>query len=79
MRFLTSHPNYMNDELLDVVAGLPKVCEHIEVPIQAGNDEVLKRMKRGYTVDDYRTLIGRIRERVPNVEHRDGYYRRLSR
>jgi len=67
IRFLTSHPSYMTDELLDTVAELSKVCEHIEVPVQAGNDEVLKRMKRGYTVDDYRALIARIRERVPNV------------
>lgn len=67
IRFLTSHPSYMSDELLDTVAELPKVCEHIEVPVQAGDDAVLKQMKRGYTVDDYRTLIARIRERVPNV------------
>lgn len=67
IRFLTSHPSYMTDELLDTVAELPKVCEHIEVPVQAGNDDVLMRMKRGYTVDDYRALIVRIRERVPNV------------
>ncbi len=67
LRFLTSHPLYMTDELLDTVAALPKVCEHIEVPVQAGDDDVLRRMKRGYTVDDYRALIARIRERVPNV------------
>ncbi len=67
IRFLTSHPSYMSNELLDTVAELPKVCEHIEVPVQAGNDEVLRRMKRGYTVEDYRALIARIRERVPNV------------
>ncbi len=67
IRFLTSHPNYMNDELLDTVAELPKVMEHIEVPIQAGDDEVLKRMKRGYTVDDYRLLVEKIRARIPNV------------
>lgn len=67
LRFLTSHPNYMNDELLNTVAELPKVMEHIEVPIQAGDDEVLKRMKRGYTSDDYRALIENIRARVPNA------------
>ncbi|MBI4670967.1 MAG: tRNA (N6-isopentenyl adenosine(37)-C2)-methylthiotransferase MiaB [Chloroflexi bacterium] len=67
LRFLTSHPNYLSDELLDTIAELPKVCEHIEVPIQAGDDEVLRRMKRGYTVDDYRALIEKIRARVPNV------------
>lgn len=67
IRFLTSHPNYMSDRILDAVATLPKVCEVIEVPIQAGDDEVLARMKRGYTADDYRALIARIRERIPGV------------
>ena len=67
IRFLTSHPNWMTDELLDAVAELPKVCEHIEVPVQAGDDEVLSRMRRGYTADDYRRLITRIRERIPGV------------
>ena len=67
IRFLTSHPNWMTDELLDAVAELPKVCEHIEVPVQAGDDEVLARMRRGYTADDYRSLIARIRERIPGV------------
>jgi tRNA-2-methylthio-N6-dimethylallyladenosine synthase len=67
IRFLTSHPNWMTDDLLDAVAGLRKVCEHIEVPVQAGDDEVLARMKRGYTSDDYRRLVARIRERVPGV------------
>jgi len=67
IRFLTSHPSYMTDELLETVAELPKVCEHIEVPVQAGDDEVLGRMKRGYTADDYRRLVGRIRRIIPNA------------
>jgi len=67
IRFLTSHPNWMTDGLLDAVAELPKVCEHIEVPVQAGDDEVLARMRRGYTTDDYRSLIARIRQIIPGV------------
>jgi tRNA-2-methylthio-N6-dimethylallyladenosine synthase len=67
IRFLTSHPNWITDELLDAVASLPKVCEHIEVPVQAGDDEVLSRMRRGYTADDYRRLVERIRRRVPGA------------
>jgi tRNA-2-methylthio-N6-dimethylallyladenosine synthase len=67
VRFLTSHPNWMTDELLDVVAALPKIMPHIEVPVQAGDDAVLENMKRGYTADDYRRLIARIRERIPGV------------
>jgi len=67
IRFLTSHPNWMNDELLETAAALPKICEHIEVPVQAGDDEVLTRMRRGYTADDYRRLIGRIRGFLPRA------------
>ena len=67
IRFLTSHPGWMTDELLTTVADLPKVCEHIEVPVQAGDDEVLRRMRRGYTTDDYRRLIDRVRARIPGV------------
>jgi tRNA-2-methylthio-N6-dimethylallyladenosine synthase len=67
IRFLTSHPNWMSDELLETVAELPKVMPHIEVPIQAGHDAILENMKRGYTVENYRRLIARIRQIIPNV------------
>lgn len=67
IRFLTSHPNWMTDELLQAVADLPKVMPHIEVPVQAGDDEVLENMRRGYTNEDYRQLIARIREIIPHV------------
>ncbi len=67
IRFLTSHPNYMTDKILDTVAELPRIMPQIEVPVQAGDDEVLMNMKRGYTVAEYRVLIERIRQRVPNV------------
>ena len=67
IRFLTSHPNYMTDRILETVRDLPKVCPHIEVPIQAGDDEVLERMRRGYTNAEYRALIERIRAIVPDV------------
>jgi tRNA-2-methylthio-N6-dimethylallyladenosine synthase len=67
VRFLTSHPNWMTDELLEAVAELPKVMPHIEVPVQAGDDEVLENMKRGYTADDYRRLVEKIRRRIPGV------------
>jgi len=64
IRFLTSHPSWMTDELLDVVAELPKAMPHIEVPVQAGDDQVLANMRRGYTSDDYRHLVERIRRRL---------------
>jgi len=64
IRFLTSHPNWMDDELLDTVAELPKVMPHIEVPVQSGDDQVLENMKRGYTAEDYRRLVEKIRQRL---------------
>lgn len=67
IRFLTSHPNWMTDELLDIVQSLPKVCPHIEVPIQSGDDTILRAMRRGYTSDAYRQLIARIRESIEDV------------
>lgn len=67
IRFLTSHPNWMTYDLLDTVAELPRVCPHIEVPIQAGDDDILEAMHRGYSASDYRDLIRRIRSRVPGV------------
>jgi tRNA-2-methylthio-N6-dimethylallyladenosine synthase len=67
IRFLTSHPSYMGDHILQAVAELPKVCEQIEVPVQAGDDTVLARMRRGYTRDEYRRLISHIREMVPRA------------
>jgi tRNA-2-methylthio-N6-dimethylallyladenosine synthase len=65
VRFLTSHPNYFTEELMDTIAELPKVMPHIEVPIQAGDDEVLLNMKRGYTQQEYRDLVAKIRSRIP--------------
>ncbi len=67
VRFLTSHPNWMTNALIDSVAALPKVMPHIEVPIQAGDDDILKAMRRGYTNQQYRELVANIRERVPGV------------
>ncbi|MCP5099319.1 MAG: MiaB/RimO family radical SAM methylthiotransferase, partial [Chloroflexi bacterium] len=67
IRFLTSHPNYMTDKILQAVADLPKVMPQIEVPIQAGNNEVLQNMKRGYTREQYRDLVYRIRKFVPDA------------
>ena len=66
IRFLTSHPSYFGEDLMDAVAELPKVMPHIEVPIQAGDDEVLGNMKRGYTQQDYRDLVEKIRNRIPD-------------
>jgi tRNA-2-methylthio-N6-dimethylallyladenosine synthase len=67
IRFLTSYPGDFGRDLVDAIADLPKVCEDVNLPIQSGDDVVLRRMKRGYVVDNYRQLIGRLRERMPEI------------
>lgn len=67
IRFLTSHPNWLSDELIDCVQRLPKVMPHIEVPAQAGDDTILAAMRRGYTDAEYRSLVERIRGRIQGV------------
>jgi len=66
IRFLTSHPNYFTDDIIQAVAELPRVMPHIELPIQAGDDEVLANMKRGYTQQNFRDLVAKIRANIPN-------------
>ncbi|MBI4285712.1 MAG: MiaB/RimO family radical SAM methylthiotransferase [Chloroflexi bacterium] len=67
IRFLTDHPKDMSTRLIEAVASLDKVCPLINLPVQAGSDEVLKAMRRGYTAAHYRELIGQIRAKVPDV------------
>ncbi len=67
IRFLTSHPNYLSDRILHAVRDLPRVMPQIEVPVQAGDDQVLQNMRRGYTASQYRDLVARIREIVPDA------------
>lgn len=67
IRFLTSHPKDMSQKLIKTVASLDKVCEHISLPVQAGDDEILRAMGRGYTVQHYRDLVERIRSAIPDV------------
>jgi tRNA-2-methylthio-N6-dimethylallyladenosine synthase len=67
IRFLTSHPSFMSQQIIQAVADLPKVCEHINLPVQAGDDEVLSRMRRPYTQAEYRELVRQIRDTIPGV------------
>ena len=67
IRFLTSHPIFMSDRILEAVAQLDKVCEHINLPIQAGDDEVLANMRRRYGEAEYRRLIDKMRTTIPQV------------
>jgi tRNA-2-methylthio-N6-dimethylallyladenosine synthase len=67
LKFVTNHPNSMTDDLLSAVRDLPKVSPYLHVPAQSGSNEILGRMKRGYTVEAYREMLARIREAVPDA------------
>jgi tRNA-2-methylthio-N6-dimethylallyladenosine synthase len=67
LRFLTSHPAWMTDKLIATVAALARCQHEINLPVQAGHDEILKLMRRGYTVARYRELAGKIRAAMPDV------------
>jgi tRNA-2-methylthio-N6-dimethylallyladenosine synthase len=67
IRFLTSHPSDMSTRIIRAVADLPKVCENVNLPFQAGDDEVLERMRRGYTRGEYLEKIDEIRELLPEA------------
>ncbi|MDP6606648.1 MAG: tRNA (N6-isopentenyl adenosine(37)-C2)-methylthiotransferase MiaB [Dehalococcoidia bacterium] len=66
-RFLTSYPRDMTDRIIGAVADLPKVCEHFNLPVQSGDDTVLERMRRGYTLAEYEERVQRIRGRMPHA------------
>ena len=67
LRFLTSHPKYMSDEIVATMAELPSVCEHMNLPVQAGDDEVLRRMRRTYSRDYWLDRIGLTRRLMPRA------------
>lgn len=67
IRFTTSHPKDVSDELIEIMAEPGKVCEHLHLPVQAGSDRVLWLMKRGYTRKGYEALVSRIREAVAGL------------
>jgi len=67
IRFLTNHPKDMSPRLIEAVARWDKVCELISLPVQSGSNDILKAMRRGYTVDDYRHLVTQIRSQIPRV------------
>ncbi|MCL2679700.1 MAG: tRNA (N6-isopentenyl adenosine(37)-C2)-methylthiotransferase MiaB [Dehalococcoidia bacterium] len=67
LRFLTNHPKDMSPRLIEAMARLSKVCRQVNLPVQAGDDTVLKAMRRGYTVEQYRDLVRRLREAMPDI------------
>jgi len=67
IRFLTNHPKDMSPRLIEAISGLDKVCEQLNLPVQAGSNEILKAMKRGYIIEQYRRLIAEVRSRIPEI------------
>jgi tRNA-2-methylthio-N6-dimethylallyladenosine synthase len=67
LRFLTNHPKDMSSGLIEAMASLPKICRHVCLPLQAGDDLILQAMNRHYTVDRYRSLIREMRDKVPGI------------
>jgi len=67
IRFLTNHPKDVSRKLIEAVASLDKVCKYLELPVQSGDDDILKAMKRGYTIEQYRELVRVVRERLPQA------------
>jgi len=67
IRFTTSHPKDITDKLIQRMRDLDKVCEHLHLPVQAGSNKVLKRMRRGYTKERYLELVDKIRKAIPQI------------
>ncbi len=67
IRFATSHPRYFTNRLIEACSELKKVCEHFHIPFQSGDNDILKAMSRGYTIERYKGIIDRIRKRIPNA------------
>ncbi len=67
IRFMTSHPKDLSDELIEAMASLDKVCEHLHLPVQSGSNKILKAMNRKYTREEYLLLIDKIRKAIPEI------------
>lgn len=67
IRFMTSHPKDLSDELIEVMASSKKICRHLHLPLQSGSSEILKKMNRHYTKEQYLELAERIRKAVPDI------------
>jgi len=67
IRFTSPHPKNFSDELIDVMATCEKITPYLNLPVQSGDDEILKRMNRNYTVLEYKNLVKKIRDKIPKV------------
>ena len=67
IRFMTSHPKDLSDELIEVMGNSKKICKHLHLPIQSGSSRILEKMNRRYTKEQYLTLVDKIRKAVPDI------------
>ncbi len=67
IRFMTSHPKDLSDELIEVMAHSKKICKHLHLPVQSGSTEILKKMNRRYTKEQYLALVEKIKKAVPDI------------
>jgi len=67
LSFITSHPKDLSDKLINVITKNKKICEYISLPVQSGDNEILKKMNRHYTVSQYKKLVKKIRKNIPGV------------
>ncbi len=67
IRFMTSHPKDLSDELIQVMAGSKKICRHLHLPVQSGSTRILEKMNRKYTKEGYLALVERIRQAMPDI------------
>ena len=79
LRFVTSHPWDLSDRLIAALADCASICEHLHLPVQSGDDTVLRRMGRQYTIEHYQERLSRIREAVPGHRGLDRRHRRVLR
>ncbi len=68
IKFLTSHPKDMSDELIKVIGQSKKISQEIHLPVQSGDSQILKKMNRGYTINHYKKLIKKIRRQIPKAK-----------
>ncbi|MBC8525298.1 MAG: tRNA (N6-isopentenyl adenosine(37)-C2)-methylthiotransferase MiaB [Candidatus Cloacimonetes bacterium] len=67
LRFITSHPKDLSDKLIDVMTKEDKVCEHLHLPLQSGSNRILEKMNRGYSVEQYLSIIMKLKNSMPNI------------
>ena len=67
VRFMTSHPKDLSDELIEVMASEKKICRHLHLPLQSGSSRILKEMNRRYTKEDYLCLVDKLKDKVPDI------------